>query len=172
MCEVFGCDLGYLLGDYEEADYPIHKICEYTGLSEDAVSILNKMRKNNKITWNADMANAMISHPMFQELLSYMILFATSGDKKSDLPNSDIPIKLLLKDVYHTRINDLVSRIISDLSPSFEVRPDYRWMYEQFLVRYRNKDRNGHYHSLEEIKKIMEQNGLEYDELLFEGERE
>lgn len=43
MSEVFDCDIGYLLGDYDEKDFPTHKICEYTGLSEKAIVCLQKM---------------------------------------------------------------------------------------------------------------------------------
>lgn len=47
MAEVFECDIGYLLGDYDEANFPTHKICELTGLSEPAVSRLCKMEEKS-----------------------------------------------------------------------------------------------------------------------------
>ena len=47
MAEVFECDIGYLLGDYDEANFPTHKICELTGLSEPAVSRLCRMEEKS-----------------------------------------------------------------------------------------------------------------------------
>ena len=43
MAEVFNCDIGYLLGDYDESDFPTHKICERTGLSQIAVERLLRL---------------------------------------------------------------------------------------------------------------------------------
>lgn len=40
VCEIFQCDMGYLLGEYDEKTRSIHDICEAIGLSEDAVNKL------------------------------------------------------------------------------------------------------------------------------------
>lgn len=42
MCELLGCDVSFLAGDYDETDFPTHKICEYTGLSETAIAKLKE----------------------------------------------------------------------------------------------------------------------------------
>lgn len=43
MAELFECDIGYLLGDYDESDFSAHKVCEYTGLSERAIDVLHNL---------------------------------------------------------------------------------------------------------------------------------
>jgi len=40
MCRVFKCDVGYLLGEYEERTRTIADICSLTELSEEAVEVL------------------------------------------------------------------------------------------------------------------------------------
>lgn len=43
MADLFGCDIGYLLGDYAEHNYVAADICGKTGLSESAVENLVQM---------------------------------------------------------------------------------------------------------------------------------
>jgi len=45
MCEVFGCELGYLLCEYDAPKRVVADVCEKTGLSPRAVGIL--IRKND-----------------------------------------------------------------------------------------------------------------------------
>lgn len=47
LCKLLGCNIGYLVGDYDELDFPTHKICELTGLSEPAVLRLCKMEEKS-----------------------------------------------------------------------------------------------------------------------------
>lgn len=174
MCEVFDCDFGYLICDYDERDYSTHKIREATGLSENAIMRLYDMRKYNQITWYSDMLSAIIEHPEFGSMLSAMRDIVKAGEKESYIPNSisDYPESVKLRDVYQNKITNLLFEIITDIAPAFEERKDYRWMYDLFLGFYKNKDNNGNYHPLSEIKEEMEKNGLKFDPILFEGERD
>lgn len=36
------CDIGHLLGEYDEKKQEVHQICDYTGLNENNVNFLNK----------------------------------------------------------------------------------------------------------------------------------
>lgn len=49
MAELFDCDMGYLLGDYEESDFSSHKVCEYTGLSEQALENISSLKRISQI---------------------------------------------------------------------------------------------------------------------------
>ncbi len=42
MCEKFDCELGYLLGEYDEKTRTNTDICKETGLNETAISLLKK----------------------------------------------------------------------------------------------------------------------------------
>ena len=41
ICELLGCDIDYLTGRIEEKSHEVKNICEYTGLSEEAVATLH-----------------------------------------------------------------------------------------------------------------------------------
>lgn len=171
MCEVFDCDFGYLICDYDEHDYSTHKICEATGLSENAIMCLYDMRKYNQKTWYSDMLSAIIEHPEFGSMLSFMLHLVQAGEKEAPILNNDHSENVKLRDVYQTKITNLLFEIITDIAPAFEEREDNRWMYDLFLGWYKNKDRNGNYHPLSEIKEELEKNGLKFDPTLFEVER-
>lgn len=38
LCDIFGCDAGYILGEIKEKSYTVHDVCNYTHLSEKAVN--------------------------------------------------------------------------------------------------------------------------------------
>lgn len=64
LCEMLGCDVSYLVGDYDELDYPTHKICEATGLSDKAVNILARENERAK----RDRAAGWVNLPYQQEI--------------------------------------------------------------------------------------------------------
>lgn len=45
MCDIFDCDFGYLIGDYQEKRRVTADVCAQTGLSEEAVKKLMKYRE-------------------------------------------------------------------------------------------------------------------------------
>ena len=59
LCEVFNCDLGYLQADYEESTFALHKVSEYTGLTEDAAKWLHSLSVSNS---GAGVDNDFIAH--------------------------------------------------------------------------------------------------------------
>lgn len=44
VSDLFNCDIGYLLGEYNEATVAANKICEITGLSEKSIENLHKYK--------------------------------------------------------------------------------------------------------------------------------
>lgn len=44
LSKIFGCDCGYLLGDYDERTHDSMDICKATGLSEETVNLLCNLR--------------------------------------------------------------------------------------------------------------------------------
>lgn len=56
MAELFNCDIGYLLGDYDERDRETADIKEVTGLSEIAIERLRRMwlsiKRDNAAGWS------------------------------------------------------------------------------------------------------------------------
>jgi transcriptional regulator with XRE-family HTH domain len=90
-CEIYDCDLGYLMGDYDEKDRDTHYICDQTGLSEEAVEILKDQRFYANpdeifISYYDELSDAFI------RIINHIIRsFKPLGDKKNDcFPTADI----------------------------------------------------------------------------------
>lgn len=64
MCKVFGCDMGYLVGEYDCKTRPATDICQATGLTEKAVNELLEANRCNQ--WFALKA--------LNEMLTYDVL--------------------------------------------------------------------------------------------------
>ena len=47
ISKVFNCDIGYILGEYEEKTQEVHQMCLATGLSEKAIEKIQKISKKN-----------------------------------------------------------------------------------------------------------------------------
>ena len=67
FAEMFDCDIGYLLGEYEEKKQEAHQICSATGLSENA---LYKIR-NEKTNCRIQQFNQIIEDRSFWEILNF-----------------------------------------------------------------------------------------------------
>lgn len=86
LCEVFGCDFGYLVGEYEYRTRQATDIVTETGLSNDAVEIIRTMKRyeNKKeldlisyfVTFVSDYPDysqeKLLLVSAFAELFSYM----------------------------------------------------------------------------------------------------
>ena len=72
ICEVFGCDFGYLIGDYEERDYSSSQIRKYTGLSETAISRIHSA--------NIDLAESVTALRALNDLLSSELFWDMLSD--------------------------------------------------------------------------------------------
>lgn len=59
VCDIFGWDMGFLMGEYAETTQDKHFICEHVGLSEYALDILCK---------NNDVISTIITQEEFSEL--------------------------------------------------------------------------------------------------------
>lgn len=65
ICDVLGCDVGYLFGEYEELTRQVSDICKATGLSEDAVEAIRSMGDIN-------LKDGVLHRAEFQEVISCM----------------------------------------------------------------------------------------------------
>lgn len=59
FCNELECDMGYLLGEYDESNKDIAFICKETGLSEKTIEYLKETEKNRKL-----MENKINSEPL------------------------------------------------------------------------------------------------------------
>ena len=75
LSRIFGCDCGYLLGDYEERTHDSTDICKATGLSESTVNGLCNMA-----TWGAGQEAATVI-----DALMFDFGYETKGEKIAPL---------------------------------------------------------------------------------------
>lgn len=65
ICDVLGCDVGYLFGEYEELTRQSTDICKVTGLSENAVEAICSMG-------DVKLKDEVLHRAKFQEVISCM----------------------------------------------------------------------------------------------------
>ena len=111
MCEVFDCELGYLLGEHNCKTRAATDVQEVTGLSEESINILMQLQKNDNLKTRAimEIINTLIESlghnkevwNLFQSIIAYVINKNLNllwlEDQKIDSDNSLFP----LEDVTH-----------------------------------------------------------------------
>ena len=65
LCEVLSVDVGYLMGDYDEKTYTIHKVSELTNLSENTIKCISSLKHDKAI-----ILDSIINNERFLKLLS------------------------------------------------------------------------------------------------------
>lgn len=66
LCQLLDCDVSYLVGDYDERNYPTHKISEYTGLSEDAIKSIKSLKR---MSFLLNALNYFTCSPEFKQIV-------------------------------------------------------------------------------------------------------
>lgn len=168
LCSALNCDIGYLFGEYQEKTRISADIVSEFGLTEKTVSVLKTVRKYSQTDWLIDAFNLLVSSENFIDLLLYIVKYGTAGAESAELIGRNIPEKYALKDVYQMRIFDIMGSVLTSIPPAFEHRRDDRVLYRFYLSAFENQGKNGVVRSLEEIRRDMESNGLQFDSKLFE----
>ena len=70
LCSVFGCDFGYIIGEYGERTRPVTDIKAETGLSPEAIEVLRALNQN--------------CHKDVLQLISDMIVFTVNNPAYSE----------------------------------------------------------------------------------------
>lgn len=120
VCDLFNCDIGYLLGEYEEATAAANKICEITGLSEKAVEKLHEISLKNNITANSDTLSTLIEDEDFKyflALLSAKMCYDNNSLKTIETGNARIEIKTSA--ITNYEIERSISEISSKMKSKF-----------------------------------------------------
>lgn len=170
LCNALNCDIGYLFGEYPEKTRISADIVSEFGLTKKSVSVLRTVRKYSQTDWLIDAFNSLVSSENFIDLLLYIVKYGTAGAESAELVGRNMPEKYALKDVYQMKIFDIMGSILTSIPSAFEHRKDDRGSYRFYLSAFENPDKNGVVHSLEEIRRDMESNGLRFDSKLFEKE--
>lgn len=166
LCELLDCDIDYLLGNIDVPRHEIADIIASTGLSEKAVDTIRTLRRNNQIDWGLDTLNFMLQSTNIEDFLYFMTSFSISGETTIE----SHPVRIKKKDIFQMKMNNEIKLIADNLAHFNKGKSDYRHLYGAYLGDYLlGKDKAGKYHSIEEFKEEMEQEGLVFDPFLFEG---
>lgn len=127
MCEIFECEMGYLLGEYDCKTGRITDISKETGLNPEAIFKLKAILERNGSTRRTDLLNLLINHPQFELLLA---LIGNKTDIQSDIisfgPTSSV---INSRMVINSDLKDTIIKIASDIREGFDHDPDAEFMY-------------------------------------------
>lgn len=100
MCELFNCELGYLLCEQEDKTRKVTDIRKATGLSESSITKLHGL-KDSAVREVLDTLNFFIEHPNFEK-----ILYATHiQGLKSNIPTAKISSETRMDIATHLSCN-------------------------------------------------------------------
>lgn len=97
LCNIFDCDIGYMLCEYDTKHHVAANIQEQTGLSESAINVLQKLGKKARIL--TDTLSSLLVQPEFDQWLwqiyriasEYFICKQLEKEKKIELKTMDDP---------------------------------------------------------------------------------
>lgn len=128
MCEIFDCEMGYLLGEYDCKTGRDTDITKVTGLNPDAISKLNTILERNGSTRRIDLLNLLINHPSFELLLA---LIGDKTDTQSDLITNGSTVTVISsRMIINSNLKDTIIRVASDIRDSFEHDYEAEFMYD------------------------------------------
>lgn len=84
ICEILGCSIGHLLGEYECRDYRAQVVQEETGLREGAIGSLRVLKEENNTTAFADLVSLALESENIAYSLSLLGDFV-SRERRGDL---------------------------------------------------------------------------------------
>ncbi len=88
MCELFECELGYLLCEYDCKTRENTDIYQATGLSEKAINVIKTLNRENFAPFNT--LNQIIEHPEFGSLLKTIYLHKLDFVEKNFSPDREL----------------------------------------------------------------------------------
>lgn len=136
-CEIFKCDMGYLLGEYSERNRDNHEICEYTGLSECAIETIKELKeKSDSRAWS-DLLSCIIADVDFPYLLGVIESYITvpSETIRADFEGSTAFINK--KDLSLFSANNALKDILERISADFLL--NYLTTSERLDILMKNK---------------------------------
>lgn len=116
ICDVLGCDIGYLFGEYKQKRREVSDVCAVTGLSPGAVNAILYMTENGK----KDVLNQTISNYHFFRFLGLIYRLSKAKQKPGfdryfNNPTGDISEEYVYEAVATNEAAKLVSEVSDEL---------------------------------------------------------
>lgn len=127
VCRLFGWDMGYLFGEYEEKTKEKHLICQRTGLSEKAVDKLLLLKEYNSREWHIDTINGIMENENFIDFVVSATNYAFENTDIEIIPTVHFASNSVnSRDVCSLKCQRLLFKMLDDIPPKAE---DYRNLY-------------------------------------------
>lgn len=136
-CKLFDCDLGYLLGEYDESRESLHYICEHTGLTEKALQNILVLNEYNSRDWGLDLYNDFVGKDDFIDLVCAAIDY-TNKDEQIELVGKGASIfdrTASKRDIASLKIQRMLFKALDEIQAERESRVDNRWCYRMLYGR-------------------------------------
>ena len=140
LCNVFDCELGYLLCEYECKTRETTDIQEATGLLETAIEKLNQMSINDKYNWQISTLNSLILCEKFRYFVAVITDYATI-DEKDAIDGSrfldggcvNIPNDIKRLDVLTVLVQNTLKEMLDELRVLYRQEDmKLKWWYKNY----------------------------------------
>lgn len=103
ICDIFQCDIGYLLGEYKEQTQDKHFICQQTGLTETAIDFLLPHSQD----WQTGVLSLLLEeYPDFLQVLAniheYYNYYAKENNDKKKHTRESLEVRAETKGIDNT----------------------------------------------------------------------
>ena len=129
IADYYNVSTDYLLGRTEIPSIPtdgkLQAAAEVTGLSDAAITSLQKLYENNNMTWKTEILNMILESDEFLHILHYI-------EQSFTRPNKKIQYELLsttTEDIGRTVITNYLNAILDKIREKFYGKQDYRDLY-------------------------------------------
>lgn len=114
LCDIFNCEMGYLLGEYDCKSGRNTDIQKEIGINEAAIDLLSSMYYENSASGFTDVLTLLINNPNFKYFLS---LISNNADGITDAISFGTTSLLTLnrKDIINSALKDTILLIASDI---------------------------------------------------------
>ncbi len=113
-CEIFGCDMGYLLGEYKERTRELREISNITGLSEASIIKLQKLKTENRATAYSDLLSILIEHDNTEYFLAMIGQRISYFANKRKLSGTDPVVKDMIDRTLSLDIDGIRTAVYKD----------------------------------------------------------
>lgn len=122
LCNMLKCDIGYLLGEYQELTQQVAEICSYTGLSETVVEKMHEWKNaDDRVKFYPRHLSQILESEDIEGLFEAIVeLIAYKTLEFRAFKNDDCEFALELLDRETSRLWN-ISRIFSNIIESIDV---------------------------------------------------
>lgn len=158
LCEIFNCEMGYLLGEYDCKSGRNTDIEKEIGINEAAINTLSSMYYENSASGLTDVLTLLINNPNFQYFLSLISSDADSMTDAVTIGNTYL-MQLNKKDIINSALKDTVLSMAYDIRKQYT--PNEHYLEYDFLFNFYHNGKIS-YEEMQDIKEHYDNGDFEY----------